>query len=162
MKSPPSLDKFPGTVTLRRYRKGEVICQHGEAGWTAFYLLSRKDVEELRDYPRRRLQEIPQEKAKCEELLAKARTEIAALESELPRKTGKDLGACQKKIGSCQREMEKAQLALASLENELTLWPGVLSYLERELQLPADREVEKRASLEWAEKRFEALWQEAG
>ena len=162
MKSPPSLDKFPGTVALRRYRKGEVICQHGEAGWTAFYLLTRKDVEELRDYPRRRLQEIPQEKAKCAELVTKARTEKAALELELPRKTGKDLEACQKKISSCQRDMEKAELALASLENELALWAGVLSYLERDLQLPAEREVEKRASLERAEKRFQALWRKAG
>src|SRR5262249_35726434 len=73
MKSPPSLDKFPGTVALRRFRKGEVICQHGEAGWTAFYLLTRTDLVELRDYPRRRLQDVPQEKAKNKELLAAKR-----------------------------------------------------------------------------------------
>src|SRR5260370_36840595 len=63
MKSPPSLDKFPGTVALRRYRKGEVICQHGEAGWTAVYPLTRKDPEELRDYPGRRLRRAPLERA---------------------------------------------------------------------------------------------------
>ena len=161
MKSPPSLDKFPGTVALRRFRKGEVICQHGEAGWTAFYVLTRKDVEELRDYPRRRLQEVPQEKSKNKELLAAKRQQKSALELELPQKTGKEQEACQKKIAAVERDMEKAQMALANLGNELALWPGVLAMLERELQLPGDREAENRRSQKWAEERFQALQQEA-
>ncbi|HMF19755.1 MAG TPA: cyclic nucleotide-binding domain-containing protein, partial [Gemmataceae bacterium] len=161
MKSPPSLDKFPGTVALRRFRKGEVICQHGEAGWTAFYLLTRTDLVELRDYPRRRLQDVPQEKAKNKELLAAKRQEKSALELELPKKTGKDQEACQKKITALERDMEKAELALANLDKELAMWPGVLTMLERELQLPADREAEKQRSQEGAEERFHALQQEA-
>ncbi len=43
MKKKPSIDKFPGTLVLRRYRKGEIICHQGEAGWTAFYVLTTED-----------------------------------------------------------------------------------------------------------------------
>src|SRR5262245_32020035 len=40
----PSLERFPGAVVLRRYQAGEMICRQGEAGWTAFYLLTSEDV----------------------------------------------------------------------------------------------------------------------
>jgi CRP-like cAMP-binding protein/Fe-S-cluster-containing hydrogenase component 2 len=43
----PSLDRYPGAVVLRRYRAGEVICRQGEAGWTAFYILTQEDVLEV-------------------------------------------------------------------------------------------------------------------
>jgi CRP-like cAMP-binding protein len=49
LKRKPTLDKFPGTMVLRRYRKGEVICRQGEAGWTAFYILTGADVLALRE-----------------------------------------------------------------------------------------------------------------
>src|SRR6267143_2024019 len=44
LKRKPSLDKFPGAMVLRRYRKGEVISRQGEAGWTAFYILTSEDL----------------------------------------------------------------------------------------------------------------------
>jgi len=44
LKRKPSLDKYPGALMLRRFRKGEVICRQGEAGWTAFYVLTSEDV----------------------------------------------------------------------------------------------------------------------
>jgi Fe-S-cluster-containing hydrogenase component 2/CRP-like cAMP-binding protein len=44
LKSKPTLERFPGAFALRRFRKGEVICRQGEAGWTAFYLLTAEDV----------------------------------------------------------------------------------------------------------------------
>jgi CRP-like cAMP-binding protein/Fe-S-cluster-containing hydrogenase component 2 len=43
LRRPPSLDRFPGAVVLRRFHAGEVICRQGEAGWTAFYLLTSED-----------------------------------------------------------------------------------------------------------------------
>ena len=49
LKRKPSLDKFPGTLALRRYRQGEVICRQGEAGKTAFYCLTTEDVLTLRE-----------------------------------------------------------------------------------------------------------------
>src|SRR5262249_33405576 len=47
LKAKISLDKYPGTVVVRRYRKGEVICRQGEAGWTAFYILTTEDMYQL-------------------------------------------------------------------------------------------------------------------
>lgn len=48
LKRKPSLDKYPGTFVVRKYKKGEVICRQGEAGWTAFYPLTTEDVLMLR------------------------------------------------------------------------------------------------------------------
>lgn len=47
LKRKPSLDKFPGTLALRRYRKNEPICRQGDAGWTAFYILTTEDAVAL-------------------------------------------------------------------------------------------------------------------
>jgi len=46
LKRKPSLDKFPGTLVLRHFKKGETICSQGEAGWTAFYILTTEDAAE--------------------------------------------------------------------------------------------------------------------
>lgn len=34
-----SLEKYPGAVVLRKFKKGEIICREGEYGSTAFYIL---------------------------------------------------------------------------------------------------------------------------
>jgi CRP-like cAMP-binding protein/Fe-S-cluster-containing hydrogenase component 2 len=47
LKRKPSLERYPGTLRLRHYRKGEVVCHQGEAGWTAFYVLTNTDVAAL-------------------------------------------------------------------------------------------------------------------
>ena len=47
LKKAPAFAKFPGTYVLRHYRKGDVICRQGEAGGTAFYMLTGKDVAAL-------------------------------------------------------------------------------------------------------------------
>ncbi len=44
LKKVPDLKKFPGTLTLRFFRKGEVICRQGESGWSAFSILSDQDA----------------------------------------------------------------------------------------------------------------------
>src|SRR5437763_11125693 len=49
LKRKPSLDKFPGAMVLRHYRKGEMVFRQGEAGWTAFYILTSEDVLALRE-----------------------------------------------------------------------------------------------------------------
>ncbi len=40
----PTLEKFPGALRLRRFRKGEVVFRQGEPGWTAFYILTSEDM----------------------------------------------------------------------------------------------------------------------
>jgi CRP-like cAMP-binding protein/Pyruvate/2-oxoacid:ferredoxin oxidoreductase delta subunit len=37
--APAQLEKFPGTVSLRQFKAGEVICREGQGGTTAFYIL---------------------------------------------------------------------------------------------------------------------------
>jgi CRP-like cAMP-binding protein len=48
LKSKPSVEKWPGTLVLRRYHPGEVICQQGESGMSAFYVLTDQDEDRLR------------------------------------------------------------------------------------------------------------------
>jgi CRP-like cAMP-binding protein len=45
----PNLEKFPGTLVVRRYGRGEVICRQGEPGWTAFWILTTDDALALRE-----------------------------------------------------------------------------------------------------------------
>ena len=48
LKKSPTLDKFPGAVVVRRYRKGEELFRQGEPGWTAFYIFTADDALALR------------------------------------------------------------------------------------------------------------------
>ena len=45
LKSKPDFEKFPGTLRVRHYMPGDAICRQGEAGWTAFYILTGDDVQ---------------------------------------------------------------------------------------------------------------------
>ncbi|MEK6674574.1 MAG: cyclic nucleotide-binding domain-containing protein [Planctomycetota bacterium] len=42
-----AVEKYPGAIVLRRYRKGDIVCRQGDAGWTAFYILRTADVLSL-------------------------------------------------------------------------------------------------------------------
>src|SRR3989442_1501783 len=48
LKKPPDLDKFPGTLVIRRLRRKEELFRQGEPGWTAFYILTLEDVLTMR------------------------------------------------------------------------------------------------------------------
>src|SRR5437762_3376382 len=48
LKAGPGVERLPGTLLLRHYDEGEVICRQGEAGWTAFYVLTSDDVAGLK------------------------------------------------------------------------------------------------------------------
>ncbi|HTK75914.1 MAG TPA: cyclic nucleotide-binding domain-containing protein [Gemmataceae bacterium] len=48
LKSGPGVERLPGTLLIRHYDEGEVICRQGEAGWTAFYVLTSEDVAGLK------------------------------------------------------------------------------------------------------------------
>src|SRR4051794_25275170 len=45
LKGNTDLSKFPGTIRVRHYLSGDAICRQGDAGWTAFYILTNADVE---------------------------------------------------------------------------------------------------------------------
>src|SRR5438093_13527739 len=48
LKSGPGVERLPGTLLLRHYDEGGIICRQGEAGWTAFYVLTSEDVAGLK------------------------------------------------------------------------------------------------------------------
>jgi CRP-like cAMP-binding protein len=47
LKGKTDLEKFPGTIRVRHYLSGDAICRQGEPGWTAFYILTAADVENV-------------------------------------------------------------------------------------------------------------------
>lgn len=49
LKKTPSFQRFPGTTVLRKCRKGRVLVRQGDAGATAYSILSTEDVIELRE-----------------------------------------------------------------------------------------------------------------
>jgi Fe-S-cluster-containing dehydrogenase component/CRP-like cAMP-binding protein len=49
LKKTPSFQRFPGTTVLRKCRKGRALVRQGDAGATAFSILSTEDVIELRE-----------------------------------------------------------------------------------------------------------------
>jgi CRP-like cAMP-binding protein/Fe-S-cluster-containing hydrogenase component 2 len=104
LKRKPSLDKFPGAMVLRRYRKGEVISRQGEAGWTAFYILTSEDllaIEAKENEPapttlsrvevntlRKRVQELQETPARSEELRTVASVNLAIAAPERKQEGG--------------------------------------------------------------------------
>ncbi|MBX7104326.1 MAG: cyclic nucleotide-binding domain-containing protein [Gemmataceae bacterium] len=48
LKNKPSVEKWPGTLVLRRYHPGEPVFRQGEAGMSAFYVLTAADEDRLR------------------------------------------------------------------------------------------------------------------
>jgi CRP-like cAMP-binding protein/Fe-S-cluster-containing hydrogenase component 2 len=47
LKRKPDIDKFPNSICLRQIEKGEVVCRQGDAGASAFYILTDADVAAL-------------------------------------------------------------------------------------------------------------------
>lgn len=47
LKGKGGFEKFPGTIRIRHYLTGDAICRQGEPGWTAFYILTSADVENV-------------------------------------------------------------------------------------------------------------------
>jgi CRP-like cAMP-binding protein len=63
LKRKPTLDKYPGALVLRHFKKGEVICRQGEAGWTAFYILTSADALAVREGQLQAVTREPERKA---------------------------------------------------------------------------------------------------
>ncbi|MCA9119551.1 MAG: 4Fe-4S binding protein [Planctomycetaceae bacterium] len=47
LKKPISVEKFPGSIVLRRFRKGDVVCRQGDQGHSAFYIVRASDMQKL-------------------------------------------------------------------------------------------------------------------
>ena len=86
LKKGPAFAKFPGTYIMRHYRPGDVICRQGEAGGTAFYMLTGKDLAALASPPPQAEQGTPPVDAPvCRRIEATAQRIGAASDDGTPR-----------------------------------------------------------------------------
>src|SRR5215469_220562 len=107
LKRVPSLHKFPGSLRLRRFRKGDVICRQGDAGWTAFAIPTTQDLIEYRDAAER---ELP----KAQEELEKAEAKRADL-----AKKRQDAGDDPKQATSLDEKLGEAEAAVAECRDKI-------------------------------------------
>lgn len=98
LKKAPSFAKFPGALVLRHYSPGDTIVRQGEAGWTAFYILTTDDLTRLRNAQLSQVQaeaaELPPNTELRDELIARQ----AVLEDELRDLTERAKAAAQEQI----------------------------------------------------------------
>ncbi|MCA8998261.1 MAG: cyclic nucleotide-binding domain-containing protein, partial [Planctomycetaceae bacterium] len=45
LRKPVPVEKYPGSIVLRRYRAGDVVCRQGEPGFSAFYVPTAEDLK---------------------------------------------------------------------------------------------------------------------
>ena len=67
LKRTPSFGRFPGFTVLRRCRTGRVMCSQGDAGATAFLILTTEDVIELRQRQLASIETIQKSRAEKED-----------------------------------------------------------------------------------------------
>jgi CRP-like cAMP-binding protein len=48
LRNKPNVERWPGTLVLRRYHPGEIVFRQGEAGMSAFHVLTAEDEDRLR------------------------------------------------------------------------------------------------------------------
>src|SRR5262245_17561647 len=86
LKTMAKLFNFPGSVILRKYRKDEVVCRQGDARWTAFYSPKAKELQEIRESPRKQLAIANADLAKAETQLADKRKQLSEASAD-PKKS---------------------------------------------------------------------------
>lgn len=95
------LEGFPGTLVLRHYRKGDIICRQNDPGYTAFYILTTKDLLELRQS---QLAAASGDAVRTRHL----ETEIAALKMEAEREGQPAASVVKESTGRRPRKPDKA------------------------------------------------------
>lgn len=123
LKSTTKLATFPGAVILRRFRKGEVICRQGEAGWTAFYIPTSSELGAIRDAPRVQAEVARVELAKTEARAAELREQLVAAGADLKKVDSlkSRVAEAEEKVG----ELKAQALALVKARPSLELALGV-------------------------------------
>jgi hypothetical protein len=121
MKAKENLEKCPGALRLRLFKKGELICRQGEEDCTAFYILKIEDILKLQAYPQLRSQQL------CQEIAATAK-KIVELEALVKKAS----------VDGNPKDAEKTQKQIADLREKLNNWeketdqlPLLAGYLEK-------------------------------
>ena len=103
LKEQPDWEEYPGAAVLRQYRPGETICQVGEPGWTAFYILRGEDILSLRERQLqdfRTMAELPLLTGELEAELTQLRASAATKE---PRKVARVYSAKPTTVSGWER-----------------------------------------------------------
>lgn len=133
LKRVPSLHKFPGSLRLRRFRKGDVICRQGDAGWTAFAVPTTQDLIEYREAAERELPNAKDELRKAE-----------AKRDDLQRKCDEATGD-PKQAADLAGKLEDAEAAVAECRDRIARYQEVLPYLKKAIIPPRSLEATEPA-----------------
>ena len=111
----PGPENFPGSMILRRCTKGRVLCRQGEAGATAFQILTREDAAKVL---RALLQGLLAEESAFDEALkmssAKLQSQVEQLQRRRDALRRGNIGRRQ----SLEREIERLAQFLKSSDNK--------------------------------------------
>ncbi|HVC95162.1 MAG TPA: cyclic nucleotide-binding domain-containing protein, partial [Pirellulales bacterium] len=108
-----AVEQSPGTVVLRSYQSGETIVRQGDAGWTAFYILSAAEVVAVRE---NQLHEVEERRRTLGPDEAAEGPDLDALREELER----ELAVWrQRAVASAAAENGRRQVATVLIELNL-------------------------------------------
>lgn len=107
LKKVPSFYKFPGSTILRKCTPGQIMCRQGEAGASAFYILSSQDVLALRRQQLTFLEKILQ-----------GNTAVADVPSRFQKLTRPALLALQQRLQAEIQTFSNRQTALEQATDE--------------------------------------------
>jgi CRP-like cAMP-binding protein/Fe-S-cluster-containing dehydrogenase component len=125
LKRTPTFEKFPGALVLRHYTAGEVVVRQGEAGWTAFYILTSADLVKLRGAQLLDLRE--QLASSGPEANEGARGELLAQQAALEQQLSELAGRASRPVG----DLTKLPVVTAQLDLELSSRSRRPSFLSR-------------------------------
>ena len=144
-KAKENLEKCPGAMRLRLFKKNELICRQGEEDCTAFYILKAEDLDVLANYPSKRADQAVLEKAsaakKQQELEAIAAKALADAKPKDADKAQKQIKELQDKQASLQRELDQLPSLQAKVKN-LQVPAAILAVLKAGAQ--ANQQLEQR------------------
>jgi len=111
----PGPENFPGSMILRRCTKGRVLCRQGEAGATAFQILTREDAVKVL---RAMLRALAAEESAFDEALKETSSDLQTQVGQLQRRRDAlrrgNIGRRQ----SLEREVERLTQILKASDNE--------------------------------------------
>ncbi len=126
----PGPENFPGSMILRRARKGRVLCRQGEEGATAFQILSREDALKVL---RALLSGVSTEESAFDEALKEQAAQLKAHVEGGQRDSAESLRA---EIGQLQRRRDALRQGNTERRQSLKF---EIERIETTLQLPENQ-----------------------
>lgn len=104
----PDFVRYSGTICLRQYKQREIVCEQGEAGSSAFYILKTEDIEKLRNHQNQRLKS---ELTDLESTSQLADAELASQIREQIKENEVELSRIRERIGRLQGSEKDTKVA---------------------------------------------------